>query len=277
MQTDLTLANSDLSIGLAAQGGVLTFGTYKDRPFLRKARGEGATESACFPMVPLCNRVSGKDFHFGGQAHVLVPNSADPFYLHGDGWLGLWQVQSQDQTSAVLSYGHESGPYRYRAEQAVRLDDNRVELALSVLNQGDAPMPFGLGFHPYFPRAEAQVAFAAAARWSEGANHLPLVREATPYGASLQPLPSTWENNAYEGWDGRAKISWPGLELLMEADPVFTTLMIYAPGEQEDFFCLEPMSHMPDAVNLAGQPGMQVLAPGETLRGRVRLTVNLTA
>lgn len=273
---DLTLANSDLSVGIAKQGGVLTFGTANDRPFLREARGEGATESSGFPMAPLCNRVAGNGFRFGGKAHVLAPNSADPLYLHGDAWLGRWQILSQDQTSALLSYEHDNGPYRYRAEQEIQLVENRLELALRVVNQGDALMPFGLGFHPFFPRADAKIAFSAAARWTEGPNHLPMARQPIAKDAGLRPLPSTWENNAYEGWDGTAKIRWRGLELTMEADPLFTTLMIYAPGEQEDFFCLEPMSHMPNAVNLLGQPGMQVLAPGESLRGGVRLTVKQT-
>ena len=52
--------------------------------------------------------------------------------------------------------------------------------------------------------------------------------------------------------------------------------MIYVPPGQ-DYFCVEPVSHVNDGVNLAARgvegTGVHVLAPGQSLRGAVRFTV----
>ena len=38
------------------------------------------------------------------------------------------------------------------------------------------------------------------------------------------------------------------------------------------FLCVEPVSHLPDAVNRAWLGGMDVLAPGAALDGALRMT-----
>ena len=53
------------------------------------------------------------------------------------------------------------------------------------------------------------------------------------------------------------------------ADPIFTNLQVFTPTGA-DFFCVEPNSHIPDAINrpeLADGQAMRVLEPGQTLRG----------
>jgi aldose 1-epimerase len=51
-------------------------------------------------------------------------------------------------------------------------------------------------------------------------------------------------------------------------------LVLYTPPAA-DFFCVEPVSHVTDAVNLAASgrtdTGLRVLAPGETLRAAMTL------
>jgi aldose 1-epimerase len=53
-------------------------------------------------------------------------------------------------------------------------------------------------------------------------------------------------------------------------------LVIYVPPG-EDFFCVEPVSHVNDGFNLlergVADTGVRVLAPGQTLAGAVRLRV----
>lgn len=279
MQTDILLADGVLRVSLSPQGAALTGASWAGRAFLST---EGPGGAASFPMVPLCNRVAGNSFVFGGQRHRLRANTADPLYLHGDGWLTLWQVDESGAARARLSFRQSSGPFRYRAVQEVALEDQSLHLRLSVRNEGAEPMPFGLGFHPYFPREGATLSFAAAARWSEGPNHLPLRREPVPADLDFalpRPLPETWQNNAYDGWDGKVAIRWPGLALDLTADPAFGALMLYAPAAANDpgrpgsgFFCVEPMSHLPDALNAPGRPGLRTLAPGEELAAAIRMT-----
>lgn len=282
MPADLRLTNGVLSVSLTPQGAALTDGQTADgRAFLRASTGRAVTDHACFPMVPLCNRLGGNRFAFAGRDHTLDPNTDDPLYLHGDGWLTEWQVRDTGIDHATLTMAHDKGPFCYGAQQSVGLDGTTVHLRLTVQNRGSDPMPFGIGFHPYFPRDKALLNFTASARWMEDAEHLPTSRHAVPADADFstpRPLPQSWQNNAYDGWSGRARIEWPDQRLCLDlrADAVFGTVMLYAPDHDRSFFCLEPMSHLPNALNMPGHPGLHVLARGEALSGAISMTVTTT-
>lgn len=275
MQAECRIGNNSLAVGLSLRGGALTGGWTVDGQAFLHPGGEGGR--ACFPMVPLCNRVAGNGFAFGGRDWRLKPNAADPLYLHGDGWLAEWQAVALQDDRARLAFCHDTGPFRYRAEQEIALNRNSLFLRLSVQNEGAEPMPFGLGFHPYFPREGAKVTFTATARWTEGPGHLPGERQTTiPDEVDFshpQPLPLAGQNNAYEGWSGRARIDWTDMALDLTPDPLFDALMLYAPLSDRGFFCLEPMSHLPDALNRPHQPGLRILAPGATLSGTMTMTI----
>jgi aldose 1-epimerase len=79
-------------------------------------------------------------------------------------------------------------------------------------------------------------------------------------------------DNIFTGWDGKAVIAWPErrAQLVVDAEqPILSFLTLYTPPGA-DFFCVEPVSHCADAVNLArsgiADTGIRVLAPG-ALRG----------
>ena len=74
------------------------------------------------------------------------------------------------------------------------------------------------------------------------------------------------------GWDGRVVISLTGAAppLELHADAGFPFLNIYSPKDA-DFYCLEPVSHIADALNLSQQGrstievGGRILAAGEVM------------
>lgn len=70
-------------------------------------------------------------------------------------------------------------------------------------------------------------------------------------------------------------IRWPAQNrmLRMLPDDTLRFLIVYTPPGQ-DFFCAEPVSHVPDMVNMGADTnatGMVALAPGEILKGTIRL------
>ena len=71
-------------------------------------------------------------------------------------------------------------------------------------------------------------------------------------------------DNCFDGWDGRAAITWPKrrLQLALEASQPFRHLVIYVPPGR-DFFCVEPVSHANGLV------GLRPLGPGATLAGEI--------
>lgn len=280
------LSNDRLSLRVSPRGGAVVDGRTSDgRPFLRPF-DEGAFDvlrSACFPLVPVGNRVEGNGFELGGRRHAFVPNTAEPYYIHGDGWLADWVVEDASATAVTLTFGQArpvKSPYVYQAVQAISLDGDTVRLSLAVTNTGAEAMPFGIGFHPYFPRTEGTRLLAPAETWwSERDGYLPGVHTPIPDGADfavMRMLPRRRLNNCFEGWNGRARIVWPETRLAADiaADPVFTRYMLYAPEDDASYFCLEPMSHTPNALAISGPEALKLLAPGETLSGAFSITVS---
>jgi aldose 1-epimerase len=80
------------------------------------------------------------------------------------------------------------------------------------------------------------------------------------------------------GWSRRALVEWPerGARLIMRAQAPLDFLVIYTPPGR-DFFCVEPVSHVTDAVNLAAagraDTGLLTLGPGESVRTAVTVTL----
>jgi len=282
-----TLTQGALRLEVSPLGGVIEGFWQQDIPLLRPGKKSGvATESSCFPLVPFGNRVSGNRFVWQGREYQLSPNVAwDAHYLHGDGWLGEWQCVSHSDDRLVLTYRQRDGVYRYQATQVFRLTEQGLTVTLSVVNEGEATLPFGLGWHPYFPLApQTRVQAKASGYWLEREQWLAgEFTEALPPALDFnQPasLPRCWLNNGFAGWDGVARIEQPqaGYRLTLKTEPpapcyfMFVSDPAFDKGYAFDFFCLEPMSHAPDDHHRAQGGQLTALAPGESSSLRMTLT-----
>lgn len=233
--------------------------------------------TGCFPLVPYANRIAHGRFAFDGQMYRVPLNfGGHPHSLHGLGWQAEWTVVEAGSDHATLVHAHDGGagwPWAYRATQRFVLAPGAVRIGLSITNMGDAPMPAGIGLHPYFPcDAETYLTFTAERVWLADETMLPVEpASAEAFGDWSVTAPvagATLIDNAYEGWDGAVGIGqdWGGLAMRGEGARV---LHLYRPPGA-DFFCAEPVSHLPDAVN---RGGMDVLAPGATLALEMVLSV----
>ncbi|MQT15530.1 aldose 1-epimerase [Segnochrobactrum spirostomi] len=286
----LHLAAHGFDLGVSTRGGVVTrLGWRGDDgarvPLLREVADDPSPEhAAAFPMVPFGSRLRGNGFAVGGVHHRFAPNTVDPLYLHGDGWLGTWEIERQDDTALTLAFAHRNGDYDYEARQTFALAPGLVSVGLSVVNRGSAPMPYGLGWHPYFPRA-ADTRLTAPYRfaWTEGDGYLPEAPVPPPPDldfAAAAPIPDRWINTLLEGWSGRAEIVWPARRtgLALEADASARHAVMYAsdaerdPSYRGDWFCFEPMTHLAGANDRPDLGGLVLLAPGESLSLAVRLS-----
>ncbi|CAN7752936.1 aldose 1-epimerase [Rhizobium sp. LjRoot258] len=278
---ELRIASGDLDLVVSRWGGAIRRAEFRGRAFMLPRGGpDGAMAS--FPLVPFANRVENNSMTVLGRDYSFRANTADPLYLHGDGWLGLWSVTQHEQQHLTLKYEHKAGrvsPYSYDASQSFSVSGARLDNRLSLTNRGDTPLPFGLGFHPFFPLTPNATLMAPASRfWTERPGHLPDVLITKPEDldfAAPRTIPDRWINNAFDGWTGKASIRWPELALdaEIEADDVFGTYMIYTPGSA-DFFCFEPMSHLPNGHHMADFGGLTLLAPGESLAGRLKISLS---
>lgn len=281
----IELSAGDLTLGLVpAIGGSVAFfrkgGIDLMRPLSEaNHRAANVLGVAMFPMLPYANRIANNAFTFGGRTWRFAANNPpERFNVHGTGWHSSWQTESQTATSALLSLHHlaPDEPYSYQATQRFTLTPDGLEVAMTLRNDGPVAMPFGFGLHPWFDRdADVELRFAATEFFMEGPQGVPSERLATPpeldYSRS-RPLPDTWRNNDYGGWNGVAEIRFPSrrLGLRFEAEPIFGHLMLYADPERP-FFCLEPQSNAPCAFNRLGTGmGEVILEAGQTMQGTIR-------
>lgn len=286
----ITLAAGGFDARISLEGGSLTRLRWQsgDRtvPLLHEAVGEEAS-AACFPLVPFGNRVRDNVFAFAGQDYRLAPNTAgDRHYLHGDGWLDRWAVIRENPGRIELGLSRDNSPdnpYCYAASQTFAIEDGAFRLSLSVTNRGEEALPFGLGWHPFFPLTwETTLQVRAEAIRAEAEEWLPGARVPIPDDldfADAKTLPRRWINNGFENVDGEARIVWPerGVALKLSADPLFRHAVLFVsdqgfdPDYRHEYFCFEPMSHLADGHHLPDLGGLRVLAPGETLAGSLLL------
>lgn len=264
-------------------GAVLTL-DWRGQPVFRPTP-DGATdilETACFPLVPYANRIADGRFVFEGRS-VQLPRLERfaPHALHGDAWLLPWTVESQTENRVEMSLdwpGDPDGwPWPWRARQVVELTDEGLSISLSVTNTGNAIMPAGLGLHPYFHRyADSRLTLSAEGVWITDAREIPErlapVAEVADWSNGLALADAPFVDHAYAGWTGEAVLDDGGRWVMLSADAPAHWTQVYAPLGV-DFFCVEPVTHRPDAHNApAGEDhGLARLAPGETSSFAMRI------
>ena len=233
---------------------------------------------ACYPLVPFSNRIRDGRFTFEGHDVQLPLNFLPhPHVIHGHGWQAPWQVVEASETMADLEYRHEADawPWPYLAEQRFHLSDEALTIAISLTNLGDTAMPAGIGLHPHFPRdRETTMSGSVEGFWESDAEVMPTrLVHAEPVWPADKPLQVDHValDSCFTGWGKTLEIRWQGRGLRMEALGPLDDLIVFTPPGQS-FFCAEPVSHIIDAVNLAGtrdDTGLVALAPGETLDATV--------
>jgi aldose 1-epimerase len=276
--TLLSLSTGRLAVDLApSAGGSIARFTVDGADVLRPmtpeavASGKGNNASA-FPLVPYSNRITNGRLAFAGQEITLGlnwPGLRHP--MHGDGWAHPWDVVRHDAHTAEIAYAHDgkSGwPFRYRARQTYRLEDERLVLTMAIDNLEPKAVPAGLGLHPYFRRdGETELTCRTQAVWLTDAEVISTTRVAVPPEwdfSKSRKVDDVMLDNCFDGWDGRATVLWPRQRLRLElvASEPFRHAVIYVPPGRP-YFCVEPVSHA------NGKVGEALLAPSATLAGEI--------
>ena len=281
----LTLASGASSLVVAPEYGASLIGwMIGDTSILRRALPQAAIGGnphamACFPLLPYGNRIGLRRFQWLGSTYALAANFGDhPHSIHGIGWQRAWTVTDLHPASVTLTLNHcpdPDWPFAFDAMVTYTLSGATLQVDVHISNRHDTPAPAGIGIHPYFSNAhDPSLRFNAIAAWENGPDALPS-RHGPPPPAWLhtipRPIAASRLDNCFTGWDGTADIHAGRASLRINADPVFGELQVFTPS-WADFFCVEPISHVPDAVNhpdLPGDQGMSQLSPGDALRGTI--------
>jgi len=284
---------------------------WADPNVLKDARPSRSGNPILFPFP---NRIRHGGFRWDGVAYQLpITDPLNKNAIHGFAFNHPWRVidSGADAASAWVrgefSVSRDAPECRKLwpadAALAIRyiLADSSLRLELQVRNPDRKPLPFGVGFHPYFRMApdvaSVQVIGTAAQameQW-ELVDCVPTRRRLLLQGKhDLLRHPVLERGLKGEQFDDAYRLGPPaadgsgyrvtlldparGLKLHVESGPEFRDLVVFTPPHREAV-CVEPYTCITDAINLQQQgmdAGLRVLPPGESRMGFVRFVCRAT-
>ena len=231
-------------------------------------------ESGCFALVPYSNRIGRRQFNWLGRGYTLASNMRRAAHA------ARHRLARCLAGAAALAVGRDAGVHASeRCALAVRIPcraDVRVEARFVAHHAGGhqhrrPPDADGLGWHPYFVRrARSRVHLELQQRWEADESKLPVRPVAqTTLDADVAVLDL---DNCFDGWSGPARIRDERLSLRLTSS--LNHAVVYTPRER-DFFCVEPVSHVNNAL-ASDEPksrGILALGSGETARAWMQLDI----
>lgn len=205
-------------------------------------------------LFPCCGRNADETVAFDGRAyhmpiHGFAHTSPWEIQAHGTDERGAWvALELQDTPETQSMY-----PFSFSLSLTLRIWENQLRVEHECVNRGERPMPFDLGYHPYFLMSGLQnVEFRVPGR--QPALTLP---DGPETGAQLSHPPSGTL------FCDRARRT----TVVMHHTEGFDSLVLWS-VPAKGFVCMEPWQGMPNGLN--GQPSM-VLMPGRSARGAISL------
>lgn len=245
---------------------------------------EIAMNAGCFVMAPFTNRIRYGRFSYNGQEYEFPMNRAtDGMACHGYARDHAWNVSEKSATTATCSYQYDGieYPWKFHIRQDFSLSENGLSVRITLTNIGAQCLPYGIGLHPWFPRdTDTTISFIASGAYTLDDINLPLP-DVVPIDAfapnSETPLGQMPHfDRCFEGWAPRcATLHYPtrkmGIRIRAFGD--LDHIHIYAPTTRQ-VFCVEPVSHAPDAINRPDlkYAAMKPLRPTEEICGTMELS-----
>ena len=259
-------------------GGCIAGLWHRDTPILRSSEPDVLTTSrpsGCYPLVPYSNRLGYRHFRWKGQEYTTLSNFGDnPHSVHGVGWIRPWEIVSSNALEVVLRLVHPGDadwPFSLEVSQYFTLTPHSMSVQMVFTNTADVAQPVGLGWHPYFPkRARSRLHIELSDRWDSDATQLPTRKVAQPgIDSDISHLDY---DNCFEGWKGAARVRDEKFSLQLSSS--LTYLVVYTP-QDKDYFCVEPVSHLSNAIHMADPSahGLRVVGPGETFEASMKLDI----
>lgn len=263
-------------------------------------------------MGPWAGRLDEPAFYANGRRHgfdMTLGNVRGDVPIHGFiTSTPLWTVVETTASDAAASVTSRleffrqpawmrQWPYAHAIDMTYRLSGGVLEVATTITNLSDEPMPVAIGYHPYFqltdsPRDEWRLTVAARTRWL--LDHRKLPTGDTEPTTRLLPEPENVLRDysldevfseLVRDDEGRSTMTVRGRRQRLDVvlGPNYRSVVVWAPnpagtgrGGQGDsppaernFICIEPMAGIPNATNMAPRgryAELQSIAPRGTWR-----------
>ncbi|WP_293854984.1 aldose 1-epimerase family protein [uncultured Alsobacter sp.] len=272
---------------IALRGAELKAWDVGDTPWLWPGDPASWDESAPV-LFPVVGWTRDGEARVGGQTY--------PLGLHGFARFQAFEAAGarEDEARFVLRETPatlEQFPFRFELGVTYRLFPDGLSVAFDVVNTGDRPMPYAIGFHPGFrlplgggPDSPLAVVFDA-----EEEKTVPVIapgglfspeRRAIPLDGRRLPLDAgTFATQSLCFVDARSRglVLTPaqGRALRFDFEDLPTIVLWRRP--EAPFLCVEGWTGRGDPVGFAGdlfeKPGMRVLEPGQSTSHRMTVRI----
>lgn len=207
-------------------------------------------------LFPSPGKLDGDKFRSHGREGAMKQ--------HGFARTLPWTLASEPTPStAILALESSEAtlpqyPWRFRAELEFVLQATRLRITTRVHNTDDAPLPFGLGFHPYFQvidKTKVQIATNASLAFDNVIKKTQLFGgfDLTQPEVDLHLLDHKGPSTTLHRCDGST--------LELRASPEFALWVVWTLAGK-DFVCLEPWTSAANALNNGDR--LLTLEPGQT-------------
>ncbi len=228
-------------------------------------------------MAPWCNRAATGTTVLAGREVTLAANFPDGTAIHGLVSSARWAQRSIGELAYVG--GGDGWPWAFEVSQTASLTGATLALEYRLRNLDDAPMPAGIGLHPWF-RRPVEIRLPAEAVYSTNVDSPPDPtrvtgrRDLRSLGPPADGLDGTWTRLS----EPRVELVWPesGIQASLEAETDAGLLVAVASPPAVEAIAVEPQTHGPQPFRrlAGGEPDPPVLLPPDaSLRLGIRLTV----
>lgn len=229
-----------------------------------------------YVMAPWCNRIRAAPTLVNGEVVSVASNFTDGSAIHGQ----VYDVPWRQREGGLLWVrgGGDGWPWIYESTLRVTIRESTVLIRQSLTNVGDAPMPGGLGLHPWFRRPlDVRVNAARVLRSNTDAD-APVEAVADAWDLrTLRPIPDDLDASWLKPGDPAVELRWPeiGIRGVMRARSDTELTIAVASPRALDAVAIEPQTHLPQGLRrfINGEPcRLHPLAP----RRAITLTTELT-
>lgn len=218
-------------------------------------------------LFPICGNLPGDTYTHNGQPYTLKQ--------HGFARNLPWRVveQTTDSRAALTveltdnETTHAQYPFAFQVRFTYELAGHTLTIHAQVTNRSAEPLPFALGFHPYFfvpatAKDQLKINLPGTTLWDHQ------TRTSQPFRGFDFSQPEI--DIAFRPLTGQvATVTQEHGTLTLEYDPAFTTLVFWTVAGK-DFYCLEPWT-APRYALTAGDDLIR-LAPSDTWTAKIQFT-----
>ena len=230
-----------------------------------------------YVMAPWCNRIAPGPVRVGSRTVDLAPNFPDGTAIHGLVASRPWQLDG-DGMLRIVGDG-DGWPWAFEVSVLPRLEARTLTLLYRLANRSDAPMPAGLGLHPWFRRPlELRVPAGEVYAANSGSSAQPQPASDTLDLRTLR-APHPGLDVTFAAVDPPViGLAWPeaGIHATLAATTAGDTLVAVATPPDIGAIAVEPQTHGPEGLRrlLNGErDALRMLEPGAVMTLELRLTI----